>query len=215
MKCPDCGSEMHPDIIVCRDCGEAVIAGSGADFLNKFSEHLRTSMSDAIGRGQEAEDKLADALEEIRVLKSRPSVEICKKERAAGNGRCGACALCCHEANEKLLMAQAELKKLAHKIKQLDCQPNETGDLCGGCTACLERQAQNNLMNANQHISDLENALRDCRKEALFSIDVIKSLNPEASTALSAAYNAVDENTAWADSEDQLSAHKKSMEDHQ
>jgi hypothetical protein len=56
-------------------------------------------------------------------------------------------------------------------------------------------------------INELNEALRECRKEALFSIDVIAALHPEASVPMTAAYHAVDENTAWADEEDPIKAH--------
>jgi len=49
---------------------------------------------------QEALEEIARLKDELARLRARPSVEICREERARGNGGCGACALCCQELRE-------------------------------------------------------------------------------------------------------------------
>lgn len=49
-------------------------------------------------RERDLEEKLSRVEGERDIALMRPCVEICREERAMGNGGCGACALCCDEA---------------------------------------------------------------------------------------------------------------------
>lgn len=75
------------------------------------------------------------AADEIEKLAARPCVEICQEERALGNGGCGACALCCKEANEhadalaqtlneisKGDTAEERCQQLARRVAELEAE---------------------------------------------------------------------------------------------
>ena len=55
----------------------------------------------------------------VAELEARPCVEICEQERAEGNGGCGACALCCHEATERAAALAAENEGQRAKLAAL------------------------------------------------------------------------------------------------
>lgn len=79
---------MKDESIVLRGLAEAARKSWSLDPMP--GDHLRECVAEA----KHALDRMvADA----RLL---PCVENCREERAAGNGGCGACALCCKEARD-------------------------------------------------------------------------------------------------------------------
>jgi hypothetical protein len=67
----------------------------------------------------EVEDEVERLKVRVKELENLPSVEHCKKERSAGAGGCGACALCCGELRSRAEDAEAENKRLQRAARLL------------------------------------------------------------------------------------------------
>lgn len=95
--------------------------------LRKQRDEARASDAESLRLYRNVRERL-DKMQEERdfavsaLRQSKSPAESCAEERAAGNGGCGACALCCKELRDEVDKLRLRLPKVAQKQQEKDVE---------------------------------------------------------------------------------------------